>query len=125
LPDIDGILHRVAKGRYRSVIDGQDAYESVRIVPEHVERSAVTTPDGNMISTVIQIGNCNAPAAYQALMNHLFSNYIGQFMDVYLDDIVVYSNTLEEHIKQVRLVLEILKREKLYLSENKLRFLCR
>jgi hypothetical protein len=78
-----------------------------------------------MISTVIQIGNCNAPAAYQALMNHLFSNYIGRFMDVYLDDIVVYSNTLGEHIEQVRLVLEILKREKLYLSENKLRFLCR
>jgi hypothetical protein len=60
LPDIDGILRRVSKGRYRSIIDGQDAYEQIRIVPEHIERSAVTTPDGNMMSTVIQIGDCNA-----------------------------------------------------------------
>ena len=109
LPDIDGILRRVAKGRYRSIIDSQDAYEQIRIVPEHVNRSAVTTPDGNMISTVIQIGDCNAPATYQALMNHLFGSYIGQWMDVYLDDIIVYSNTLEEHIEHIKIILEILK----------------
>ena len=65
-------------------------------------------PDGNMMSTVIQIGDCNAPLTYQALMNYLFSNYIRQWMDVYLDDIVVYSNTLEEHVEHVRTVLDIL-----------------
>ena len=125
LPDIDGILRHVCKGRFRSIIDGQDAYEQIRIVPEHVERTAVTTPDGNMLSTVIQIGDCNAPATYQALMNHLFSNSIGKWMDVYLDDIVVYSEMLEEHIEHVKIVLDILQWEKLYLSEGKLRFLCK
>jgi len=75
---------------------------------EHVERTAVTTPDGNMFSTVIQIGDCNAPATYQAL-----------------DDIVIYSTTLDDHITHVQIVLDILKRERLYLSESKLRFLCR
>jgi hypothetical protein len=125
LPDINGILCWVAKGQYRSIIDGQDAYEQIRIIPEHVDRSAVTTPDGNMISTVIQIGDCNAPAAYQALMNHLFGGYIGRWMDVYLDDIIMYSNTLEEHLEHVKIVLNILKHEKLYLSEGKLRFLCK
>ena len=125
LPDIDGILRRVSKGRYRSIIDGQDAYEQIRIVLEHVECSAVTAPDGNMMSTVIQIGDCNAPSTYQALMNYLFSTYIGQWMDVYLDDIVVYSNTLEEHVEHVRTVLDILRQERLYLSEGKLRFLCK
>ena len=44
-------------------------------------------------------------------------------MDVYLDDIVIYSETLEEHVKHVKLVLEILRREKLYLSRSKLRFI--
>ncbi|KAG5735079.1 hypothetical protein E4T56_gene20505 [Termitomyces sp. T112] len=48
LPDIDGILRRVACGRYCLILDGQDAYEQIRIVPEHVNHSAVTTPDGNM-----------------------------------------------------------------------------
>jgi hypothetical protein len=125
LPDIDGILRRVSKSRYLSIIDGQDAYEQIRIVPEHVEHSAVTMPDRNMMSTVIQIGDCNAPSTCQALMNYLFGNYIGRWMDVYLDDIIVYSDTLDEHVEHVRTVLDILRRERLYLSEGKLRFLCK
>ena len=55
-------------------------------------------------------------------MNHIFSPYVGRFMDIYLDDIVVYSGSLEEHIKHVKLVLDVLKREKLYLSKSKLHF---
>ena len=82
-------------------------------------------PDGNMVSLVVQQGDCNAPAMYQALMNHIFGMYIRIFMDVYLDDIIIYSDTLEEHVKHVTIVLDILKREKLYLSEKKLRFLCK
>ncbi|KIN99114.1 hypothetical protein M404DRAFT_78798, partial [Pisolithus tinctorius Marx 270] len=123
MPDMDGILRRVAKKPYRSIIDGADAYEQIRVVPEHVERTAVTTPDGNMVSLVVQQGDCNAPATYQALMNHIFGEYIGSFMDVYLDDIIIYSDTLEEHVRHVKTVLEILTREKLYLSEKKLKFL--
>ena len=78
-----------------------------------------------MISTVIQIGDCNAPATYQALMNHLFGNYIRRWMDVYLDDIIVYLNGLAEHAKHIKTVFNILRKEKLYLSEGKLRLLCR
>ena len=125
LPDIDGILRRVAKGRYRSILDGKDAYEQIRVVPEHVERTAVTTPDGNMVSNVVQQGDCNAPATYQALMNHIFSAHIGRFLDVYLDDIIIYSQSLEEHIEHVKIVIDILKHEKLYLGRDKLQFLCR
>ncbi|KAJ2911785.1 hypothetical protein MD484_g8628, partial [Candolleomyces efflorescens] len=56
-------------------------------------------------------------------MNHIFSSYIGVFMDVYLDDIIIYSDSLEEHIEHVQKVLEVLKRETLYLSKGKLRFI--
>ena len=125
LPDMDGILRRAARAKYRSLIDGQDAYEQIRIVPEHVHRSAVTTPDGNMVSYVIQQGDCNAPATFQSLMNYLFSAYIGRFMDVYLDDIVIYSDTLKEHVIHAKIVLDILRREKLYLSLKKVQFLCK
>jgi hypothetical protein len=61
----------------------------------------VSTPDGNMVSLVLQQGDCNAPATYQSLMNYLFGQYIGRFMDVYLDDIIIYSKTLEEHVKHL------------------------
>ena len=123
LPDMDGMLRRTASKKYRSSVDMKSAYEQIRIDPKHVNRSTVTTPDGNMVSEVIQIGDCNAPATYQALMNHLFSAYIGRFMDIYLDDIVIYSDTLAEHLRHVKLVLDILKREKLYLSKSKLHFI--
>ena len=76
-----------------------------------------------MASQVIQTGDCNAPATYQALMNQLFSLYISWFMDVYLDDIVVYLETLEEHLEHVKIMLSILEKEKLYLSKGKLQFL--
>jgi hypothetical protein len=123
LPDMEGMLRRTTSKPLRTALDLKSTYEQIRIVPEHVARSMVTTPDGNMISQVIQIGDCNAPATYQALMNYLFSSYIGRFMDIYLDDIVVYSNTLEEHTAHVKSVLDILSREKLYLSRSKLRFI--
>lgn len=123
LPDMEGVLRRTARRKFRTALDLKSAYEQIRIVPEHVQRTAVTTPDGNMVSHVVQQGDCNAPATYQALMNHLFSAHIGRIMDVYLDDIVVYSDSLEQHVKDVKTVLDILKREKLYLSKKKLRFI--
>jgi len=89
------------------MLDLKSAYEQIRVVPEHVERTAVTTPDGNMVSLVVQLGDCNAPATYQALMNHIFSSYIGRFMDIYLDDIVIYSATLAEHVKPLSIQMPL------------------
>jgi hypothetical protein len=120
---MEGMLRRTASKPFRSVLDLKNAYEQIMIIPEHVERSAVTTPDGNMVSRVAQQGDCNAPATYQSLMNHLFSSYIGRFMDIYLDDIVIYSDTLRDHVIHVKLILDILQRERLYLSRHKLRFI--
>lgn len=66
----------------RHYTDLKSAYEQIRIVPKHVGRSAVTTPDGDMVGQAIQMGDCNAPAKYQALMNFLFSSYIGRFISI-------------------------------------------
>ena len=123
LPDMEAILCCVANHQYRSSLDGQDAYEQIHIITEHVHRSAFGTPDGNMESLVMQQGDCNACATFQTLLNHLFGQYIGVWMDVYLDDIIIYSNSLEDHIKYCKIVINILQREKLFLSRDKLRFL--
>jgi Reverse transcriptase (RNA-dependent DNA polymerase)/Retroviral aspartyl protease len=123
LSDIDGVLRCVASAKYKSSLDLKNAYEQIRIIPEHVERSGVMTPDGNMVSLVLQQGDCNASATYQALMNHIFSPYIGRFLDVYLDDIIIYSDSFKDHIKHVKMAIDILRWEKLYLSLRKLHFL--
>ncbi|KAG8942401.1 hypothetical protein FRC04_003767 [Tulasnella sp. 424] len=110
LPDIESILRNV------------DAYEQIRVKPEHVSRTIFTTPDGTMESLVLQQGDCNGGATYQALMNHIFAPYIGKFMDVYLDDIVIYSDTVAEHLEHIRIVLDVLRKESLFLSADKMHF---
>jgi hypothetical protein len=91
-------------------------------VEEHVPRTLFNTPDGTMESLVLQQGDCNGPVTYQSLMNYIFAQYIGVFMDVYLDDIIIYSDTVEEHVKHVRLVFDVLRWEKLYLGADKMQF---
>jgi hypothetical protein len=98
LPNIEGIMRQVANCHYQSLMDQKDAYEQIQVIPEHVHRTAATTPDGNIESLVMQQGDCNAPGTWQVLMNHIFADYIGSFIDVYLDDIIIYSDTLEDHL---------------------------
>lgn len=108
LPDIETILRNISSHPYRSLLDGKDACEQIHIVPEDVHKTLFATPDGTMISHVMQIGDCNAGATYQSLMNHIFGPYIGSFMDVYLDDIVIYSDSPSEHMKHVKIVIDTL-----------------
>lgn len=105
-------------------MDGKDAYKQICIIPEHVECTAVTTLNGNIVSNAMQQGNCNAPTTYQALMNHIFSPYLGRFLDVYLNDIIIDSDILEDHVQHIELVINILRCKKLYLGWDKLQFLC-
>ncbi|EJC97324.1 DNA/RNA polymerase, partial [Fomitiporia mediterranea MF3/22] len=76
--------------------------------------------DGTMVSEVMQLGDCNSRAIYQALMNHIFQPYLGDWMDIYLDDLVIYSDTIEDHMQHLRTVIDILHKEKFYLSEHKI-----
>ena len=67
----------------------------------------MATPDGPMLSEVLQQGDCNAHATFQTVINDLFAPHLGIFVDIYLDDIMVYSDNLEDHVKHVKLVIDI------------------
>uniref|UniRef100_A0A0W0G6M7 Putative polyprotein n=1 Tax=Moniliophthora roreri TaxID=221103 RepID=A0A0W0G6M7_MONRR len=123
LLDIQAILNKVAAHKYHTMMDLDGAYEQLRVHSNHVDWTTVTTPDGNLVSLVVQQGDCNTPASFQALMNHIFSSYIRRFMYVYLDDIVMFLNSLAEHMRHIKLIIDILKQEKLYLSKPKLQIL--
>jgi Reverse transcriptase (RNA-dependent DNA polymerase) len=75
LPDQQTILMNVCKHPYRTLIDGKDSYESVHVEMDDVWKTLFNTPDGTMVSLVMQQGDCNAPATYQTLMNYLFSPF--------------------------------------------------
>ena len=68
LPDIEEILREVSRHKYWSIIDGKDAYEQIRVIPDHVPRTLFTTPDGTMVSLVMQQGDSNAGATYQRMI---------------------------------------------------------
>ncbi|SJL16374.1 uncharacterized protein ARMOST_19896 [Armillaria ostoyae] len=97
MPDQDGIREDVARAKYRSKIDLSDAYEQVRIVPDDMWKTAFATIRGTFTSAVMQQGDCNAPTTFQRLMTSIFQDIIGVFMHVYIDDIFVFSDLIEEH----------------------------
>ena len=92
------------------------------MIPKHVPQMLFTTPDGTMESLVMQQGDRNAGTTYQTLMNHIFTSYIRVFMYMYLDDIIIFSDSVEDHLKHIRIVFGILRKEHLFLSLNKMQF---
>jgi hypothetical protein len=122
LPNIEDILATVSRYKYRTLLDGKDAYKQIRVEKKDVHKTLFHTPMGTMVSLVMQQGDCNAGATYQGLMNHLFTEHIGVFMFVYLDDIIIYSNSIEEHVAHIRTVFKVLEHKKFYLSPNKMQF---
>ncbi|GIL68882.1 hypothetical protein Vafri_22136, partial [Volvox africanus] len=89
-------------------------YNQIRIAESDIPKSAFRTPFGHYEYTVLSFGLVNAPATFQAAMNRIFGPYIDRFVVCYLDDILVYSRTREEHLQHLRLVLDVLRREQLY-----------
>ena len=67
----------------------------------------------------MQQGDCNAPSTFQRLMTAVFHDYIARFIHVYLDNIFIYSSSIEEHEKHLELVFNKLRKAQLYLSRDK------
>jgi len=67
-------------------------------------------------------GVTNSPAVFMDLMNHVFAPYLDQFFVVFIDDILIYSKTKEEHAEYLRIVLQTLRQEKLYVNLSKCSF---
>ena len=120
LPDQDLVRDSVARARYRTKIDMTDAFEQIRVIPEHESRTAFASPLGTFLSRVIQQGDLNGPSTCQRLMTHIFRERIGRTVYVYLDDIFIFTDTYAEHEENLAWVLQRLREEKLYISHKKL-----
>src|ERR1700719_4392210 len=97
-----------------------NVYKQICVEPSDVWKTAFATIYGTFMSHTMQQGDCNAPATFQRLMTVIFREYIGRFIHVYLDDIFVFSNSIEEHEKHLRLVFDKLRKAQLFLEESKL-----
>ena len=118
-PDQDQIRLDVAHAKYRLKINLSDAYKHVRVEPEAVWKTSFAMMQGTFVSHVMQQGDCNAPSTFQRIMNMVFREFIRVFLHVYLDDLFVYSKSVEEHEKHLKLVLDKIKEFNFYLKQSK------
>jgi len=101
IPEQNTILNAVARGRFRSKIDLCDTYFQTRVHPEDVKYNTIKTPFDGFTSQVMMQGDMNAPGTFVRTMVDLFHDELGKNIWVHIDDIFVFSDTCEEHVKDV------------------------
>src|ERR1700748_2984185 len=120
LPLISDFMSKVSKAKYFTKLDVRWGYNNVRIKEGDEWKAAFRTNRGLFEPLVMFFGLCNSPATFQTMMNELFKELIDQgVVGVYMDDILVFTETLEEHRSVLWHVLEILADNNLFLKPEK------
>ncbi|KAI3774026.1 hypothetical protein L1987_48568 [Smallanthus sonchifolius] len=114
LPRINDLFYQLQGSSYYSKIELRSGYHQLRIQEEDIHKTAFRTRYGHYEFLVMPFGLTNAPAVFMDLMNRVCKPYLGKFVIVFIDDIFIYSRSEEEHAEHLRLILELLKTEKLY-----------
>ena len=122
LPRIDELFDQLKDAVYLSKIDLRTGYHQLKIKPEDIPKTAFRTRYDHYEFLVMSFGLTNAPTAFMDLMNQVFKKYLDKSVIVFIDEILIYSKTKEEHAEHLRIVLEILRKEKLYAKWSKCEF---
>ena len=122
LPRIDDLFDQLQGACVFSKIDLRSGYHQLRVRREDVLKTAFRTRYGHYEFLVMPFGLTNAPTAFVDLMNRVFKPYLDQFVVVFIDDILVYSKSREEHERHLSIVLQTLRDKQLYAKLMKCEF---
>jgi hypothetical protein len=122
LPTINDLLDQLQGARVFSKVDLRSGYHQVLVKEEDIPKTAFRTRYGHYKFLVMSFRLTNMPEIFMDTMNRVFHDYLDQFTVVFIDDILTYSKTLEEHNEHLRKVLERLRSEKLYAKLEKCEF---
>ena len=119
VPRIDDLLDRFGGATVFSLLDLKAGYAQIRLHPNDIPKSAFVTPFGHFEYTIIPFGMSNAVSAFSKIMQHTLRSVLGICAVVYLDDILVFSKTAEQHERDLGRVLSILRENNLYANATK------
>ena len=119
---IDDLFDQLRGARVYSKIDLHTGYLQLRVRDTDIPKTAFRTRYGHFESTVMPFGLTNAPAAFTDLMHRVFQPYLDQFVVVFVDDILIYSQSGWEHEYHLRIVLQLLRDHQLYTKFSKCEF---
>ncbi|GJX52872.1 putative reverse transcriptase domain-containing protein [Tanacetum coccineum] len=122
LPRIDDLFDQLQGSSVYSKIDLRSGYHQLRVRDKDIPKTAFRTRYGHYEFQVMPFGLTNAPAVFMDLMNRVCKPYLDKFVIVFIDDILIYSRNEEEHANHLRMILELLKKEKLYAKFSKCDF---
>jgi len=114
LPRIDDLFDYLSGAKVFSRIDLRSGYYQIRIKEGDEEKTACRTRYGSYEFMVMPFGLTNAPATFCTFMNDIFCEWLDDFVVVYINDILIYSSSLEEHEEHLRKVFQRLRENKLY-----------
>ena len=119
LPRIDDTLDTLGEAQWFTILDLTSGYWQVEVAPADREKTAFATPDGLYQFRVMPFGLCNTPGTFQRLMERVLQGLHCSTCLVYLDDIVIYSRTIEEHLTRLAEVFTRLREANLKIKPSK------
>nr|GFB98706.1 putative reverse transcriptase domain-containing protein [Tanacetum cinerariifolium] len=122
LPRIDDLFDHLQGAMYFSKIDLRSGYHQLLVKEQDISKTAFRTRYGHYEFLVMPFGLTNAPAVFMDLMNRIFHEFLDKFVIVFIDDILVFSKSKEEHEDHRCTVLQTLRQEKLYAKFSKCEF---
>jgi hypothetical protein len=117
MPRIDDILERVVGSRWFSAIDLKSGYWQMRLSPESIAKTAFSTPDGHYEFLRLPFGLKNAPAEFSRMMQFIFGDL--KFIEIYIDDVTVHSESFDQHLKHLEIVFQRLEEANLKMNLTK------
>ena len=114
LPRIDDLMDQLVGAEVFSKINLRSGYHQIRVKAEDISKTVFRTRYGHYEYSVMPLGVTNAPGVFMEYMNRIFHPFLDRFVVVFIDDILVYSKSEEEHVERLRIVLRVLKEKKLF-----------